>query len=59
MLYRLLNKISRKIPQNLAELKKKEINWKQPLAGLTLSSTLVKLGGFVLIQCPEEDKKLS
>ncbi len=58
MLYRLLNKISRKIHAKPRRIKKKkEINWK-PLVGLTLSSTLVKLGGFVLIQWPEEDKKI-
>ena len=57
MLYRLLNKISRKIHAKPRRTKKK-INWK-PLAGLTLSSTMVKLGGFVLVQWPEEDKKFS
>ena len=57
MLYRLLNKISRKIHGKPLRTKKKEINWK-PLAGLTLSSALVKLCGFVLIQWPEEDKKI-
>ena len=57
MLCRLLNKISPKIHAKPRRTKKKEINWK-PIAGLTLSSTLVKLVGFVLIQWPEEDKKI-
>jgi len=32
---------------------------KNPLAGLNLSNALVELGGFVLIQWPENDKKFS
>ena len=57
MLYRLLNIISRKIHVKPRRTKKKR-NKLETLAGLTLSSTLGKLGGFILIQWPEEDKKI-
>ena len=55
MLYRLLNKISRKIhPKPRRNKKKKYKN----LAGLTLFSTLEELSGFVLNQWPEKDKNI-
>ena len=53
MLYRLLNKISRKIHTKTRRTKKKEINLKT-LAGLILLSSLAELGGFVLIQWHEK-----
>ena len=56
MLYRLLNKISRKIhPKPRRNKKKRNI---KNLAGLTLFSTLEELSGFVLNQWPEKDKKI-
>ena len=53
MLYRLLNKISRKIHAKPRRTKKKDID-RKTFAGLNLLSTLVELGGFVLIQWPEK-----
>ena len=58
MLYRLLNKISRKLHTKTRRTKKRN-RLKKTLAGLTLLSTLAELGGFVLIQWPEKDKKFS
>ena len=58
MLYRLLNKISRKLHTKTRRTKKKR-NRLKTLAGLTLLSTLAELDGFVFIQCPEKEKKFS
>ena len=57
MLYRLLNKISRKIHEKPRKLKK-GLDW-FTFAGLNLLSTLTELSGLVLIQWPEKDKKFS
>ena len=57
MLYRLLNKISRKIDAKPRRNKKKRNKLKN-LAGLTLLSTMEELSGFVLNQWPEKDKNI-
>ena len=57
MLYRLLNKISRKIHAKPLRNKKKRYKLNN-LAGLTLLSTLEELSGFVLNQWPEKDKNI-
>ena len=57
MLYRLLNKISRKLHTKTRRTKKKR-NRLKTLAGLTLLITLRELGRFIFVQWPEKDIKI-